>query len=127
MNRFVFDTSAVLAILLEEPGADVAEAAIRNALMTTVNLTEALTRCLDKHLPVEPTEEFLASHGIQFVEFGYDLARSAAALRIPTKPYGLSLGGRACLALAIREKATVVTADRVWAGLDIGCKIEIIR
>jgi ribonuclease VapC len=127
MSRFVFDTSAILAIILEEPGADAALAAIRNALVTTVNLTEALTRCLDKHLSIEAMEAFLASHGIEFVDFGYDLARTAATLRIPTKLYGLSLGDRACLALAIRENATAVTADRSWAELDIGCKIELIR
>jgi len=127
MSRFVVDTSAVLAILFEEPGADVALAAIRNALITTVNLTEVLTRCVDKHLSVDVTEDFLTSHGIQFVDFGYDLARAAAALRAATKARGLSLGDRACIALAMREKATILTADRVWSTLDLPCKIELIR
>jgi len=127
VKRFVFDTSAILAILLDEPGADVALEAIQNSLMTTVNLTEVLTRCLDKQLSIEATEEFMASHGVQFVEFGYDLARSAAALRMATRQFGLSLGDRACLALAIREQATVMTTDRAWASLDLPCDIELIR
>lgn len=49
-----------------------------------------------------------------------------AELRPITKHFGLSLGDRACLALAIQENATVVTADRDWARLDI-CKIDVIR
>ena len=127
MSRFVFDTSAILAIIFEEPGADRALASIHNALITTVNITEALTRCLDKQLSIEAVETFLAAHAMEFVDFGHNLARAAAASRISTKPFGLSLGVRACLALAVREGATVMTADRTWANLDIGCKIEVIR
>ena len=125
MSRFVFDTSAILAIIFEEPGADRALASIHNALITTVNITEALTRCLDKQLSIEAVETFLAAHAMEFVDFGHNLARAAAALRISTKSFGL--GVRACLALAVREGATVMTADRTWANLDIGCKIEVIR
>jgi PIN domain nuclease of toxin-antitoxin system len=44
-----------------------------------------------------------------------------------TKPYGLSLGDRACLALAIQRNATVYTTDRDWSKLSIGIKIEVIR
>ncbi len=55
------------------------------------------------------------------------LGISAGQLRAATKHLGLSLGDRACLALAIQEDATALTADRSWADLDIGCKIELIR
>jgi ribonuclease VapC len=127
MSRFVFDSSAVLAVLFEEPGAEIALRTIRGALITTVNVTEVMTRCLDKRLSLEATEEFLASQGMQFVDFGYDLARAAAALRLSTKTSGLSLGDRACLALAIREGATAVTADRVWRTLGLPCPVELIR
>jgi PIN domain nuclease of toxin-antitoxin system len=52
---------------------------------------------------------------------------AAGQLRELTRRRGLSLGDRACLALAIRENAIAVTADRDWGDLDIGCKIELIR
>ena len=44
-----------------------------------------------------------------------------------TRAAGLSLGDRACLALAKSQGGLVLTADRVWATLDIGVEIELIR
>lgn len=117
----------MLAILFEEPGADVALTSVAEALCVTVNLTEILTRCTDKGFPLDAAEEFMATHKVEHVEFGTDLARLAASLRAATRHKGLSLGDRACLALAIRENAVAVTADRNWADLDVGCKIEVIR
>jgi len=40
----------------------------------------------------------------------------------------LSLGDRACLALAIERQAVSLTADRVWQELDIeGLEVELLR
>lgn len=127
MAKVVFDTSAMLTILFEESGADVALASVSEALCVTVNLTEVLTRCADKGFPLDAAEEFMATQKVEHVVFDTDLARLAASLRPATRHKGLSLGDRACLALAIREQAAAVTADRNWADLDVGCKIEVIR
>lgn len=59
--------------------------------------------------------------------FDTDLALRAALLRNSTRPYGLSLGDRACLALARREGLPVLTADRSWAKLDVGVEVVLIR
>jgi PIN domain nuclease of toxin-antitoxin system len=49
-------------------------------------------------------------------------------VRPPTKALGLSLGDRACLALAIERQAVALTADRVWQELDIeGLAVELLR
>ena len=40
---------------------------------------------------------------------------------------GLSLGDRFCLALAVRTKRPVITADRLWSTLDLGVEIINIR
>ena len=55
------------------------------------------------------------------------LAVAAGQLRAATQEKGLSLGDRACVALAMREQAGIVTADRAWAGLDPGVEVELIR
>ncbi len=54
-------------------------------------------------------------------------AHAAGELYPRTASLGLSLGDRACLALALRKKATVWTADRVWKRLQIGVTSELIR
>jgi ribonuclease VapC len=48
-------------------------------------------------------------------------------LLLPTMPSGLSLGDRACLALARLRDLPAVTADRAWAKLDLGIPIEVVR
>jgi hypothetical protein len=50
--------------------------------------------------------------GIAWIDFDRELAVGAAALLLPTAPWGLSLGDRACLALARLRNLPAVTADR---------------
>jgi hypothetical protein len=48
---------------------------------------------------------------------------------LATRPFGLSLGDRLCLALAIREKPPALTADKAWADVAplIGATVKLIR
>ena len=39
----------------------------------------------------------------------------------------VSLGDRACMALAVDIEADIYTADRAWAGFDIGRPVHLIR
>lgn len=127
MNSTVLDASVVMAILLNEPGAQTAQDFLADALCCTVNFTEILTRCFDKGISIDIPQDLLVWHNVQLVDFNKDLAFLASSLRSVTKHNGLSLGDRACLALAIRESATAITTDRAWADLDVGCHIEVIR
>ncbi len=43
------------------------------------------------------------------------------------EPLGLSLGDRACLALAMSRAIPALSADRTWIQLDIGVVIQPIR
>ncbi len=54
-------------------------------------------------------------------------ATSAAQFADLVAAAGLSLADRACLALAIQQQATAVTANRAWARVRLGCAIELIR
>jgi PIN domain nuclease of toxin-antitoxin system len=127
MTIYVYDSSALLAIILGEPGADIANANIANAMVSSVNLAEIFSRAEDKGIPVDKTEQFLVGKGVQFVDFDAKLARTVGTLRAKSRSRGLSIGDRACIALALRERATIITADRVWAELDLPCPIELIR
>ncbi|MDP1833150.1 MAG: hypothetical protein Q8K67_13910 [Geothrix sp.] len=44
-----------------------------------------------------------------------------------TRPLGLSLGDRCCLALAERERAAVLTVDRAWLKWKGKAKVVCIR
>lgn len=127
MSSVVLDASAVLAVLGNEPGAEMVERVLADAWMTTVNFAEVLTKLVDRGVP--ETEGFDAVAGLDFalVEVDVALARASAALRTGTKEAGLSLGDRMCLALAELRQVPVFTADRAWAGLGLPLDIRVIR
>ena len=126
----VLDASAVLALLLGEPGAErVTAAIVAGARMSTVNFSEVATR----YVRAGATEaELLALRDglpVTLVAVDADLALRAARMSAVTRVAGLSLGDRLCLALAQREGATALTADRAWAGVAgaIGVTVEVLR
>lgn len=131
MTERVLDASAILAYLQQEPGADRVESILlaHPCLLCAVNLTEALTRLADWKVPLALAEQHIMGLEVAIVPFDHTLACQAAELRLPTRALGLSLGDRACLALAKARGAVAVTADRAWMKLDagIGVEIECIR
>lgn len=127
MSRIVVDSSAVVAAILEEPGGE--EMASRDGpfLISTVNLCEVLERLAVGSAAEAPTLAMLEDLGLVLVDFTPDLAAIAARLKAPTRSVGLSLGDRACLALALREQAPVLTGDRAWSKVDVGVEVMLIR
>lgn len=128
MSRVVLDASVVLAFLYEEPGAEkLTRELLAEATISTVNLAEAATKLIqggDDPGSVWRDLEFFFPSAETFTK---DHARVAAKLVEQTRALGLSLGDRACLALAIALKAPVWTADRSWKKLNIGVPIHLMR
>ena len=123
----VLDASALLAALHNEPGGVEVEARIERATMSSVNWAEVLQRSLARQLPVEGLREDLLAVGLALSPFTVEDAEASARLWPTTRSLGLSLGDRACLALALRLGLPVLTADRVWARLQVGLDIRIVR
>ena len=117
----------MLALLRKEPGAEHVEAALSTALMSAVNLAEVATFFVNGGMPIDTVRTLLTGLEVKTVPFEDDLAFGAAALRSATRHLGLSLGDRACLALAKREGLPALTTDRAWADLDIGVEVRLIR
>ncbi|HLO67096.1 MAG TPA: PIN domain-containing protein [Holophaga sp.] len=124
----ILDASAVLALAAEEAGAS----RVRDLLLeggcaiTTVDLAEVATQMILRGGKPERAERFCLSLGMEVLEVDQALAFQAAALALETRPLGLSLGGRLCLAAAMREAGTAVTADQVWVRVP-GVQVEVIR
>lgn len=125
----ILDASAVLAFLLREPGQDrVMEALLREPRMTTVNFAEVVTRYVLRGAAAQG-ERLREELPVVFVSVDEDLALQAALMASVTRPLGLSLGDRICLALARRTGLPALTADRSWLGVaaDLGVTVEVIR
>ena len=65
--------------------------------------------------------------GLTIIDFDADLAYRAGLLRSLTRPVGLSLEDRACLALAERLGLPALTTDRAWVMLALAIAVEVIR
>ena len=95
--------------------------------MSAVNLAEIFTKLAERGLSPPEADSILYRYRFEVVPFDEALARQTGALRPETKSLGLSLGDRACLALAQREHLPVFTADRNWTKLKVGVEIRVIR
>jgi PIN domain nuclease of toxin-antitoxin system len=120
----IADASAILALLKQEPFNKVEPRRLFRATISAVNLSEVLERLCAGGLSQLEADEAVAALNLHVVDFDASQARLAAYLRPRTRPAGLSLGDRACLALGSMLGHPVVTADRVWASLDVGVEIS---
>ncbi len=128
MNKVVLDASALLAILNQEPGAEtLTPELLSRAAISTVNLAEAHGKLVGRGLPPGDAWEAVVSVIGEAVPFSAEHARIAGDLVVQTRPLGLSLGDRACLALGLAWKAPVYTADKSWKKVKVGASVHVIR
>ena len=121
------DASALLAFLLRERGHERVGELLPAACISTVNFSEVLGRFARVGQDVTIIAKKLLSTPLELVEFSTQQAILAAALVPATRHEGLSLGDRACLALARERRVRAVTADEALLGLQVGVEIEVIR
>lgn len=129
MNALVLDASVILAAILGETGGDEVFDRIEDAVVSAVNVAEVYTYAAVHHFPTDAIDAFFAETGIEIQAFAFDEAVATGRLASIIRKAGLSLGDRACLALAQRQKAEVLTADRPWAAFadELGLKIRLVR
>ena len=125
----VLDTSAVIALLVGEPGADRVQALLPDVVISAVNWAEVVGFYARAGYS-EPEIADVLRAGPRIPVRAADAVTAASAGRLvpATRHLGLSLGDRFCLALAIQERTTVLTGDRAWGQLAIeGLTVELIR
>ena len=124
----LLDASAVLALLNEETGADVVEATLDDAAISTVNAAEVAAKLNEVGWTADDIAPLFEQLQLEILPFELEAALASGQLRTPTKKHGLSLGDRACLATALTTKYMVLTADKEWMKFKIrGITIKCLR
>ena len=113
--------------MFDEAGADKVLAVVGDAVISTVNFSEVVTKLVDHGAEHETAASHVASLGIGVIGFDQAQAVLAAGLRQGSRRLGLSLGDRACLALAEARTLPVFTADRAWGSVPTKLRIVQIR
>jgi PIN domain nuclease of toxin-antitoxin system len=127
VSKVVLDASALLAVLLEEPGAENVGPHLTMAVMSAVNLSEVVATAVERGLLLESVLPVLDRLSLQIIPFDAEQAYLAASFRPATRKLGLSLGDRACLALGLKVGLLVLTADQLWAKANVGVEVQLIR
>jgi PIN domain nuclease of toxin-antitoxin system len=128
----VLDASALLALLHDEPGAEVVvEAIAAGATVSAVNWAEVLSNVAadgDNPSDVAGRLSVAGPDAVMWVEaLAAGDCLEIARLRPITKAQGLSLADRACLVLAARLGVPALTADREWAKANTSAEVQLIR
>jgi len=127
VSKYVLDASAVLTVLNQERGKERVEALLSQSAVSTVNVAETVGKLVNAGMSEGDAKTSLDLLDLEVVDFDYEMAQIAGALKRVTDVLGLSLGDRCCLALGLVRKNAVVTADRSWSKLKLTVDVEVLR
>jgi ribonuclease VapC len=133
VSSVVLDSSAVLALIFNEPGGQHVDALLGRLdrgenlqiALSTVTWCEILSRLHRENDAMTASELASLLEGVEVIPFSLANAELAAEFAQVDRP--ISLGDRACLALARMRKATAWTTDKIWQGLKIDVAVKILR
>jgi ribonuclease VapC len=127
VSEHVLDASALLAVMLDERGGEQVVERLAGAVIGAVNLAEVVAKLQERGVPDAEIDRDVAELDLPIIPFDEAQAMAAGKLRARTRRLGLSLGDRACLALALARGVPAVTTDRGWAALAIGAEVIVAR
>ena len=127
MSDVIVDASAILAAIKQEPGGERVAADARGAHISALNYCEIAGWLAERGSTGADIDRLVAPFDLTVAVFDRERASAAGLLAAKTVRRGVSLGDRACLALAIELGLPVMTADRAWRDLDFGVEIRLIR
>lgn len=133
--RVVLDASGVLALLLDERGADTVAKLLPHAIVPAPNLTETLymARRRGHRMGLQELHDHVLALGLTVEPYTDADAVRGAELHAYSddhpSPDGsrLSLGDACCLAVAERLELPVAGDDRAWAALPLAVRFHRFR
>lgn len=122
----VLDASALLALLLDEPGGSKVAEVIASSRISVINYAEVISHFAKLGMPAGEIDEMLDPLPMTIVPAEKELGQIAGRLRAVTAESGLSLGDRFCLAQAIRDGLPAWTADKAWRNIAGAAKADVV-
>jgi ribonuclease VapC len=116
VSSYVLDASALLALLNNEPGSARVMAILPDAVILSVNFSEVVAKLARDGRSASEIRFYLDALGLVVVDFDRALAYEAGLLLPLTKA-----------ALAASLGVPALTCDRVWATLNLGIQVELLR
>jgi PIN domain nuclease of toxin-antitoxin system len=123
----VLDASALLAFLRREPGAEKVAAVLTRSCISAVNLAETYGKMVEYGKRLEDVAYQVERLRIPVIPFDASQAQIAASFWKLTRSVGMSLGDRACLALALKTGVPAFTTEKEWLECDVGVQVVKIR
>ncbi|MGX6960638.1 MAG: type II toxin-antitoxin system VapC family toxin [Rickettsia endosymbiont of Pentastiridius leporinus] len=128
MSKIVLDASALIALFAKEDGYQLVKKHMRDGVISSVNIAEVYKYCIEMQgLTEDDAKTLIKLSDIKIIDFCDDQALINAKIIHKTKTYGLSLGDRACIALAIFKNYPILTCDRIWQNLDLDLRFIMAR
>ena len=127
-NKIVLDASEFITLLAKENGFEIVKQHLKNAVISSVNVAEIYKYCMDKQqLTESDCKNIMAISGIKIIDFSNEHALISAKIYSQISKYGLSLGDRACIALAISTSSPLLTCDQIWQQVKLDVEVIMAR
>lgn len=127
-SKIVFDSSVLIALFAKEKGFEIIKQHLKNAIISSVNIAEVYKYCIDiQKLTEDECKDIVNISGVKIIEFDQEQALITARIYPKTKEYGLSLGDRACISLAIEKECSVLTCDKIWEKVNLDIEFIMAR
>jgi PIN domain nuclease of toxin-antitoxin system len=128
MSKIVFDSSALIALFAKENGYQLIKTHMKDGIISSVNIAEVYKYCIEtQNLTEDEAKTLVQLSDIKIIDFCPQQALISAKIIHDTKLHGLSLGDRACIALAILKKHPILTCDKIWQKLDLNVEFIMAR
>ena len=92
------------------------------------NIAEVYKYCIEvQKLTEEDCRSLIKLSGVKIIDFCEKQALITARIIKNTRRYGLSLGDRGCIALAIFKNCPILTCDKIWQKVEVGIEFILAR